>query len=250
MKPYALTIFLSLISMGLNARNYEVSTAQSVPAKAQAPGGAANQQGPDSTGAFRPGAGTVIVAELAKSLDAKKAKVGDRVECDVVQDLLYQGKVIIPHDAKVLGHVTVATSATKEQPQSRLGLVFEKIVLKDKRELPFQYPAVVAALAPPIRRTTVPTTQMTDMPVQMEKGRTTGGAAIDAVGANAKLAGANMRAPGEGAIGAANRGVIGWKDLALDTTSPETAVIVSSKGDVKLVFETQMVLRVIDPPKK
>jgi hypothetical protein len=161
--------------------------------KAQAPGGAANQQGPDSTGAFRPGAGTVIVAELAKSLDAKKAKVGDRVECDVVQDLLYQGKVIIPHDAKVLGHVTVATSATKEQPQSRLGLIFEKIVLKDKRELPFQYPAVVAALAPPIRRTTVPTTQMTDMPVQMEKGRTTGGAAIDAVGANAKLAGLQYR---------------------------------------------------------
>ncbi len=135
-------------------------------------------------------------------------------------------------------------------PQSRLGLVFEKIVLKDKRELPFQYPAVVMALASPVRRTTVPTTQMTDMPIQMEKGRTTGGAAIDALGANSNLAGANMRAPAEGAIGAANRGVIGIKGLALETPSPEMTVIVSSKGDVKLVFETQMVLRVIDPPKK
>ncbi len=249
MRSSALATALSLVSMGLQTKPYEPFMSQSEPARGQAQAGAVHQED-SATGSFRPGAGTVIVVELTKSLETKKAKVGDKVECDVVQDLLYKGKIIIPHDAQVLGHVTEATPSTKEKPQSRLGLVFEKIVLKDKRELPFQYPAVVMALASPVRRTTVPTTQMTDMPIQMEKGRTTGGAAIDALGANSNLAGANMRAPAEGAIGAANRGVIGIKGLALETPSPEMTVIVSSKGDVKLVFETQMVLRVIDPPKK
>jgi hypothetical protein len=87
----------------------------------------------NSAGSFRPGAGTVIVAELSDSLDARKAKVGDQVKCDVVQDLVYKGRVIIPHGAKVLGHVSEASRSTKEQPQSRLGLIFERIVLKDKR---------------------------------------------------------------------------------------------------------------------
>jgi hypothetical protein len=204
----------------------------------------------NSAGSFRPGSGTVIVAELSDSLDARKAKEGDQVKCEVVQDLVYTGRVIIPHGAKVLGHVSEASRSTKEQPQSRLGLVFERIVLKDKRELPFQYTAVIMAVAAPIKRTTGPTTQMNDLPVQMEKGRTTGGAAIDAVGANANLAGANMRLPGSGAIGGTNRGVIGIKGLALENTASGTTVIVSAKGDVKLVFETQMVLQVMDASHK
>jgi hypothetical protein len=59
-----------------------------------------------------------------------------------------------------------------------------------------------------------------------------------------------MRSSGTGAITAGNHGVTGMKGLTLDTTNPETSVIVSSKGDVKLGFEVQMVLRVTDPPKK
>jgi hypothetical protein len=248
MKPYALTIFLGLISVSLNARNYEAS--QSEPAKAPAPANASQEDSAVGTGAYRPGAGTIILAQLTKSLDVKKLSVGATVECTVFQDLLYKGKIIIPREAKVVGHVTEATPSSKEQPHSRLGLVFDKIVLKDKRELPFQYPAVIAAVAPPISWSLVSTTKMQDMPVQMEKGTDTGGAAVGALVANPNLAGANMRSSGTGAINAGNRGVIGIKGLALDTTSPEAAVIVSSKGDVKLIFETQIVLRVIDPPKK
>ena len=172
------------------------------------------------------------------------------VEGSVFQDLLYKGRVIIPHDAKVLGHVTEAAPATKEQPQSRLGLVFDKVVLKDKKELPMQYPAVVMALASPIRMRSTTTTKTQDMPVQMEKGRSTGGAAIDAIGANSNLAGANMRASGEGALSGADRGVIGMKNLGLETRSDEMTVIVSAKDDIKLISAVQMVLRVSDPPKK
>lgn len=248
MKPDAFAVVLCVLSAGLNARDYEPFVPQSTPAKPAA-GAPANPADSVSTGAYRPGAGTIILAQLSKALDVKKLSVGAQVECSVIQDLLYKGKIIIPRDAKVIGHVTEAVVATKEQP-SRLGLIFEKIVLKDKRELPFQYPAVVVGLAPPINWSLVSTTKMQDMPVQMEKGTDTGGAAVGAIIANPNLAGANMRSSGSGAVNAGNRGVMGMKGLTLESPSPDSSVIVSSKGDVKLGFEVQIVLRVTDPPKK
>ena len=248
MKSHALMVFLTLVTTGAQAFAQQ-GTAQTKPGQAQTPPATASQPAAGSDAAFRPGAGTVIVAELNRSLDAGKLKVNDRVECGLIQDLLYKGKVIIPKDARVVGHVTEVVASTKEQPQSRLGLVFDKVVLRDKKELPFQYPAAVVALGPPIIWSQVATTRMQDMPVQMEKGVDTGGAAVGALVANPNLAGANMRSTGRGALSAGNRGVIGIKGLALETKSSEESVIVSVKGDVKLTMETQMVIRVIDPPK-
>ncbi|MCU1332594.1 MAG: hypothetical protein JWM08_1586 [Candidatus Angelobacter sp.] len=246
MKAYAFIFILSLSSMFLNAVNSEVAALNSISGLAQAPSGTTPQTDLSSAGSFRPGAGTIIVAELIGPIEAKKLKIDDLVECGVTQDLLYQGKIIIPRGARVAGHVAEVTLSSKAQSQSRLGLIFEKIVLKDKRELTFEYPAVVAALAAPIKRGVVPTTRPEEMPVQMQKGRTTGGALIDALDSNASLAGANMPSS-KGAIGAANRGVIGVKGLTLEPVGPHGAVILSLKGDVKLVPETQLVLLVVDP---
>jgi hypothetical protein len=199
-----------------------------------------------STGSFRPGAGTVIVAELMSSLDTKKLKVNDPVNCRVTQDLLYKGKIIIPRGASVIGRVSEIAQVSKVQPESRLGLIFEKIILKDKRELAFEYPAIIGALAAPIKRGVSPTTRPEQMPVQMQKGRTTGGALIDALDANANLAGANMPSS-TGAIGPSNRGVIGLKSLRLEPVSSKSSTIVSTRGEVKLGPETQLVLLVINP---
>ena len=79
MKRYTPIILVGLAATGLNAANYEPFITQSdlTKAKTQAP---AQPGDPDSAGSFRPGAGTVIVMELLKSLDVKKAKVGDQVE--------------------------------------------------------------------------------------------------------------------------------------------------------------------------
>jgi len=212
----------------------------------QAIGMQSQQDASPSTGSFRPGAGTVIVAELMRSLDTKKLKVDDPVYCRVTQDLLYKGKIIIPRGASVIGHVSEIAQASKVQPQSRLGLIFEKIILKDKRELAFEYQAIIGALAAPIKRGVSPTTRPEQMPIQMQKGRTTGGALIDALDANASLAGANMPSS-TGAIGPSNRGVIGLKSLRLEPVSSKSSTIVSTRGEVKLEPETQLVLLVIDP---
>jgi hypothetical protein len=206
---------------------------------------------------YRPGVGTIIVAELTNSVSAKKAKIGDRVECTVVADLLYQGKIVVPRNAKVVGRITEAQAFTKDSHESRLGLTFEKIVLKDKKELVFQSPAVVVALAPPVRVTRTTSTDLRDMPVQMDKGgqssaggssggSTTGSSIVNAVTANPNLLGGNMPASGA-AIGAADRGVIGWPGLFLLKGSPGTSVIASPKNTVDLGFQTQIVLRVVEP---
>lgn len=53
-------------------------------------------------------AGTIIPAALSKSVDAKKAKPGDKIEARITMDLLCNGKVVTPRDTKVIGHVTEA----------------------------------------------------------------------------------------------------------------------------------------------
>jgi hypothetical protein len=81
--------------------------------------------------------GSILYAELTKTVDAKKAKAGDPVNAVLVADVLAHGKIVVRHDAKLLGHVTEAQVHSKEVPESRLGIVFDKIVTKDG-EVPFQ----------------------------------------------------------------------------------------------------------------
>ncbi len=92
--------------------------------------------------------GILIPAELSKSLDAKKAKPGDKIELKTTMDMLSHGKVVIPRDSKIEGHITSAKPHTKESPESELGIVFDRILIKDGNELPMQ--AVIQAIAPPL----------------------------------------------------------------------------------------------------
>src|SRR5438132_3961940 len=100
---------------------------------------------PDQANSAQIAPGTPIPAELAKSLDAHKNKPGDPVNAKVVQDLLSNGKVVIPRDTKIIGHVTEATPKGKGEPGSTLGVAFDKMILKGGRELPFT--ATIQALA-------------------------------------------------------------------------------------------------------
>ncbi len=92
--------------------------------------------------------GILIPTELSKSLDAKKAKVGDKFEIKTSMDMLQNGQIVIPRNSKIEGHVTSAKPHTKDSPDSELGLAFDRIFIKNGKELPLQ--AVVQAIAPPI----------------------------------------------------------------------------------------------------
>lgn len=205
---------------------------------------------------YRPGVGTIIVAELTNSIGVKNARVGDKIECKVTQDLLYQGRIVVPRNAKVIGHVTEVEVSSKERRESRLGVSFDRILLKDKKELLFESPAIVVALAPPIKRIVTTNTKVGDLPVAMEKGgqgstggsssgSTTGGSVLDAITANPNLVGANV-ASSSGAISAANRGVVGWPGLVLLKGTPGTSIIAAPNGNVELWYESQLVLRIAE----
>jgi hypothetical protein len=81
--------------------------------------------------------GSILYAELTKTLDAKKVKAGDPVNAVLVADVLAHGKIVVRHDAKLLGHITEAQVHSKEVPESRLGIVFDKIITRSG-EVPFQ----------------------------------------------------------------------------------------------------------------
>jgi hypothetical protein len=88
----------------------------------------------------------VIPVQLTKTIDAKKAKPGDEVVAKVTMDLkTNSGEVIVPKDAKVMGHVTEAQARSKDQKESQVGIAFDRAVLKDGEvNLPMSIQAVIA----------------------------------------------------------------------------------------------------------
>jgi hypothetical protein len=119
-------------------------------APAAAPAPAANTQSK----------GSYMLVELTRGLTAKKLKPGDKVKAEVAQDVVSHGKVIIPVETELIGHVTEVCPHDSANQESRLGIVFDRIVLKHFRDINFQ--AVVQAVAPP-----APRPSRVDQPSQM-----------------------------------------------------------------------------------
>lgn len=207
--------------------------------------------------------GAAIVAELTKSLDAKKAKAGDPVAAKTTQDLLSNGQVVIRRGSKLLGHVTEAQARTKENPESRLGIIFDRVTLKDGSEVALN--ADIQALAPPL----IMPMSGGDMPggaptmprqspmgggmmgpgATPQSNPTMGSTPPQPTSPNAGATEGNQGASA-GTLGSGSHGVIGMKGLTL--TSPASgsgqgSVISSDKENVKLDSGTQIVLRTASP---
>jgi hypothetical protein len=90
--------------------------------------------------------GSILYAELSKTVDAKKAKAGDPVSAVLLADVLSHGKIVARRDAKLVGHVTEAQPHSKDTPESRLGIIFDKLIVKGGQEIPFV--SVLMALSP------------------------------------------------------------------------------------------------------
>ncbi|MDQ1408553.1 MAG: hypothetical protein QOJ41_288 [Acidobacteriaceae bacterium] len=80
--------------------------------------------------------GTLINAELTGSLDSKKVKPGDAANARTVSDLKSSdGRTILPKGTKIIGHVTQASARSAGQPESALGVVFDKAIFKNGQEI-------------------------------------------------------------------------------------------------------------------
>lgn len=113
---------------------------------AQTPG--ANQTPPAAQSAPGAQSGTTdILAELTKSVNTKKVQTGDVIKAAVTQDVLIRGEIVIPRGSKLIGHITETKVRSRDDKESLLGLIFDKVQLKGGRELDFS--GTVGALAPP-----------------------------------------------------------------------------------------------------
>jgi len=90
----------------------------------------------------------IISGELTHAIDAKKAKVGDKVTLRLVNDIVSDGKIIVPYrNGKVIGHITEVRPPTKENPQSMVAIEFDRIEAKGGTDLPIA--AVIQSMTPP-----------------------------------------------------------------------------------------------------
>jgi hypothetical protein len=71
--------------------------------------------------------GTQLAAQLENTLDAKRAKAGDRVVLKTVQAVKQNGQVVVPKGAQLVGHVTDVQQQTKSNAESSIGVVIDRL---------------------------------------------------------------------------------------------------------------------------
>jgi hypothetical protein len=249
MKPT--TAWLATIVAALFTVSGVAQTSTSGPAQASGPANSAVTQNTQAAG--EPSAGlsgrTALQVELTHNVDAKKAKPGDPVEAKLTQDVKEDGKVVLHRGAKLVGHVSEAKAKSKENPESRLGIVFAKAAGKHGEEFAFR--AVVMAIAPPRDEST----NIAGDPTRLSSGPIMGGqpfGAGNAVGGPSASAAPAVEAAtrsggGSGTLTATSRGAIGLPGVALKPSAVDGiqgTVIISGDHNVKLESGTQMLLLV------
>lgn len=204
---------------------------------AQNPAQTANGSQPQKT-ALRFAPGTIIRVELAKSIDAKKAKVGDEVAAKTIDDFLDDNKqVVAPKGLRVVGHVAEA-SPREGDSASKLGLAFDKIVMKDGTDVPIK--VAVQAIGVPQSSAALDSVDTSAMDSQR-------GGAKPSMGVPGRE-GPDYGTPaagGGGSLPPNTQGVVGISGVSLAPGSAGDTLVSSQKKNVKLESGTQMILRTV-----
>jgi hypothetical protein len=209
---------------------------------ASAQGTAATPDTPQAGAANESGLRGAFPVALSKSLDSKKLKDGDTVVCTTTAALHSKNGMLIPSGTKVIGHITKATAKSKGDPDSSLGIEFDKIELSNKKELDMK--GVLQAIAPSLGGSSGPDTGAAgsgSMPGH-------GGETTYAPGTDANVAGPNsgvrpLNGGSHPMLTSESQGVIGFKNMEMGKDS----VITTSAKELKLDNGTQMLVRVTIP---
>ena len=205
--------------------------------------------------------GTLLRLELDKSIDAKKAKVGDPVVTKMMDELLAGDRVVAPRGAKIVGHVVEVTAHQGDTP-STLGIAFDKILVNNQA-VPLQG-AIQAIGNPETNNFGQNSSQNSSMggmgpgginqgsnipsPSGSMGGRTSAGMGIPS-GApqNPGVPGNPSSIPEpqtiNGQLTTSSQGVIGMSGISLAAGSAGESVLTSPKHNVKLESGTQIILR-------
>jgi hypothetical protein len=119
MKKILLTISLAMALTGVAlAQTAETrgSTSASNTASASKQGRQVNLQ-----------SGTQLAAQLENTLDARHAKLGDRVVMKTTQSVRQNGEVVVPKGSRLIGHVTDVQQRTRTDNESIIGIAFDRL---------------------------------------------------------------------------------------------------------------------------
>jgi len=133
---------------GIGQISADEKPAQQAPTANPSPGSSSSTT--SNTASSAQNKGSYLLVELSKTLKANKLKPGDKIKAEVSQDVIAHGKVIIPAETEVVGHVTEVNARDTNNQESRIGIVFDRIVLKHYHDVSFQ--AVVQTVRPPVIR--------------------------------------------------------------------------------------------------
>jgi hypothetical protein len=209
--------------------------------------------------------GSIVYAELAKSVDSKKAKVGDEVQARATQAALSQGRVVIPKGAKIIGHITQVTQRSGDQ-KPQLAFNFDHALLKDGTQVPLSVSvqalgggtSAVSAYDPsapniggnrgPTSAAGMPGRSASEAgPSYGAPGGNMGGMGSTSAGAGATPSTGGVSTTDSGPatvhLNAGSKGVVGLTGLAMASSTPQGTVITSDKKNVKLDSGIELVLR-------
>jgi len=188
--------------------------------------------------------GRVIYAQLTQTIDVKKVKVGKPIFAKTTLAALSGGKVLIADGARITGHVTQAQARSEKNPESVLGIVFDRVELPDGKELPLS----LTVQAVGVRSLTAAVKEFSESPpfpgapgfpdlsTQSSSGSSTRHSDLP-------------KAEAGPALDLGSKGIVGLKGLELTEGTDEThgSLVKSTTKDVKLDHYWQLVLRVIAP---
>jgi hypothetical protein len=222
-----------------------VSVMAQTSASGSASGNASAAVGAESSpGSLNPG--TTLQAELTKSIDTKKVKTGDEVTAKLLQDVK-DGNLVIHKGSKLVGHVTDAQIKTKENAQSKLGIIFDKAILKGGQEVAFK--GVILSLAAPVE----PSPSSLgggNMDRNVGGGPSIGpvamGSATRPSPAPVSSAGGTIRNPTDDSANNPANGPANGNSNAV-ASKVQASVITAADHNIKLDSGTQMVIQVIGP---
>ncbi len=237
----------------------QASPSQTAPEQTPAPNQAPGNSQPTNTLKLAPG--SVIPAQLSKTVDAKKVKTGDQVTATVTQDMKTTGgEVLVPKDTKIIGHVTQAQARNKEQKESQVGIAFDHAVVKgNEMQLPMSIQAIVApqtnnpaGASPSEPSSPSPSATGTSQSSPMGGGgRTAPSSASSAPSQSPNYpqgGGTDAQAQNsQPQINGNTQGIIGMSDVKLDNNSQDAAqgsLVSSEKNNVKIEKGTLLLLRV------
>jgi len=198
--------------------------------------------------------GGAIVVELAKPVNARKAKANEKIESRVTMDLLWHGKVVIARGTKIVGRVTDARARTKDVPGSMVKIAFHRVAGSGGCEVPLK--ATIQALAAPMHASgplvgdldsKEPGPQSDPGPNEMRRIRTTNPDSLRPAYAERSIEEPDSSGPPKNgpSLGPFSHGVLGMKGITLSNTA-QGSVISSISGNVRLSSGTQLVLHVAE----